>query len=48
VLAHQDVVERLLGDESTVLAELEAGVGRPIRLQAEALYEIDRYDVVPV
>ncbi len=48
VLAHQDVVEHLLGDESTVLAELESGVGRPIRLQAESLYEIDRYDVVLV
>jgi ribonuclease G len=48
VLAHQDVVERLLGDESTVLAELEGSVGRPIRLQAESLYEIDRFDVVLV
>jgi ribonuclease G len=48
VLAHQDVVERLLGDESTVLAELESSVGRPIRLQSESLYEIDRYDVVLV
>ncbi|MBM4217622.1 MAG: Rne/Rng family ribonuclease, partial [Gammaproteobacteria bacterium] len=48
VLAHQDVVERLLGDESTVFVELEASVGRPIRLQAESLYEIDRYDVVLV
>jgi len=48
VLAHQDVVERLLGEESTVLAELEASVGRPIRLQTEALYDADRYDVVLV
>ena len=48
VLAHQDVIERLLGEESTVLAELEAETERPIRLQAEALYEIDRYDVVLV
>ena len=47
VLAHQDVVERLLGEESTVLAELESQVGRPIRLQAETLYAVDRYDVVP-
>jgi ribonuclease G len=38
----------LLGDESTVLAELESSVGRPIRLQSESLYEIDRYDVVLV
>jgi ribonuclease G len=46
VLAHQDVVERLLGEESGVLAELEGASGRPIRLQAESLYAIDRYDVV--
>jgi ribonuclease G len=48
VLAHQDVIERLLGEESTVLAELEAETERPIRLQAEALYGVDRYDVVLV
>ena len=35
MLAHQDVVERLLDEEAAVLAELEAQVGRPIRLQAE-------------
>lgn len=48
VLAHQDVIERLLGEESAVLAELESTLRRPVRLQAEALYEIDRYDVVLV
>jgi len=48
ILAHQDVVERLLGEESSVLAELESAVARPIRLQTEALYEIDHYDVVLV
>jgi ribonuclease G len=46
ILAHQDVVDRLLEDESTTLAELEAQVGRPIRLQVEALYGVDQYDVV--
>ena len=46
VLAHADVIERLLGEESAVLAELESTLQRPIRLQAEALYDIDRYDVV--
>jgi ribonuclease G len=46
VLAHQDVVERLLGEESTVLAELESEVARPIRLQSESLYGVDRFDVV--
>ena len=46
ILAHQNVIDRLLDDESTVLAELEHQVGRPIRLQVEALYGFDQYDVV--
>jgi ribonuclease G len=46
ILAHQDVVDRLLGEDSAVLAELESTVGRPIRLQSESLYEVDQYDVV--
>jgi ribonuclease G len=46
ILAHQDVVDRLLGEDSGALAELEASVGRPVRLQSEALYEVDQYDVV--
>ncbi|HET9390244.1 MAG TPA: ribonuclease G [Steroidobacteraceae bacterium] len=48
ILAHQDVVERLLDEESATLAELEAQVSRPIRLQVEALYGVDQYDVVPI
>ncbi len=48
ILAHQDVVDRLLGEESATLGELEAQVGRPIRLQVEALYGVDQYDVVLV
>ena len=46
ILAHRDVVERLLDEESAALAELEPQVGRSIRLQAEALYGVDQYDVV--
>jgi ribonuclease G len=48
ILAHQDVVERLLDEESVTLAELETQVARPIRLQPEALYGVDQYDVVLV
>jgi ribonuclease G len=48
ILAHQDVVDRLLDEESATLAELEGQVGRPIRLQVEALYGVDQYDVVLV
>jgi len=46
VLAHQDVIERLLDEESSALGELELITGKPIRLQTEALYSVDQYDVV--
>jgi len=46
VLAHQDVIERLLDEESATLAELEVYTRKPIRLQTEALYNQDQYDVV--
>jgi len=46
VLAHQDVIERLLDEESSALGELELVTGKPIRLQAESLYTVDQYDVV--
>jgi ribonuclease G len=46
VLAHQDVIERLLDEESAAVGELELATGKPIRLQTEALYAVDHYDVV--
>jgi ribonuclease G len=46
VLAHQDVIERLLDEESASLGELEVVTGKPIRLQTEGLYGPDQYDVV--
>ena len=46
VLAHQDVVELLLDEEASGLAELEELTGKPIRLQSEALFAQDRFDVV--
>jgi ribonuclease G len=46
VLASGEVIDRLLDEESAHLAELEAFIGRPIRLQAEALYTQEQYDVV--
>ncbi len=48
VLAQQDVIELLLDEESAALAELELAVGKPIRLQAEALYAEEQFDVVLV
>jgi len=46
VLAHPDVVERLLDEASAALNELEALSGQPIKLQPESLYSVDQYDVV--
>jgi ribonuclease G len=46
ILAHPEVTERLLDEEAPLLAELEAQVKRPIRLQAEALYGIEHFDIV--
>ncbi len=46
VLASEDVVECMLDEEASSLAELEDTIGKPIRLQAEPLYGTDQYDVV--
>jgi ribonuclease G len=48
VLAHQDVVELLLDEEAAALADLELAAGRPIRLQAEARYAEEQFDVMLV
>ena len=48
VLASQEVVDMLLDEESTSLAELEEHIGIPIRLQAETLYTPEQFDVVPM
>ena len=48
MLASQEVVDRLLDEESTNLASLEQFIGKPIKLQVEALYTQEHYDVVLV
>jgi ribonuclease G len=46
VLAHQEVIELLLDEEARGLAEIEEQTGKTIRLQPEALYLQDQFDVV--
>lgn len=46
VLAAQEVVDLLVDEESTSLAELESFIGKPIRFQAEVLYTPEQFDVV--
>lgn len=48
VLAHPEVLEMIVDEESASLAELEEATGRPIKLQAETLYAQDHFDVVPI
>jgi ribonuclease G len=48
ILAHQEVIELLLDEESSSIAELEALTGKSIRLQTESLYAQDQFDVVLV
>ncbi|HEV2112242.1 MAG TPA: ribonuclease G [Gammaproteobacteria bacterium] len=48
VLAAQEVVDLLLDEESADLAELQSQLGKSIRLQAEALYTQEQFDVVPI
>jgi ribonuclease G len=46
VVASQRVVDILLDDESTSVAELETFIGRPITFQVEPLYTQEQYDIV--
>ena len=46
VLASQEVIDLLLDEESSNLAELEAFIDKRIRLQAEVLYSQEHYDIV--
>lgn len=46
VLASQVVIDLLLDEEATSLADLQEFVGSPIRLQVESMYHQEEHDVV--
>lgn len=46
VLASQEVVDMLLDEESTSIAELEEFIGKPVKLQIEDSYTQEQFDVV--
>jgi len=46
VLASQEVVDRMLDEETNHLAELETIISKPVRFQAEPLYTQEQFDVV--
>ncbi len=46
IIAAQSVIDRLIDEESATMEALEAKLGSRIRLQVEALYTQEQYDVV--
>lgn len=48
VMANQAVIDRLLDEEAASLAELESFIKIPVKLQVEAHFSPESYDVVPV
>jgi ribonuclease G len=46
VLASQEVVDRLLDEESSNLADLEDFIGKPVRFQVEPMYHQEQFDVI--
>ena len=48
VMANQAVIDRLLDEEAASLAELESFIKIPVKLQVEAHFAQESYDVVPV
>jgi len=48
VIAHDNVIEMLLDEESRILLALEESTGRNVRLQAQSMNAKDEFDVVPV
>lgn len=48
VVAAEVVVNCLLEEESTMLAELEAQLAKPIKLQIDSSYMQEKYDILPL
>ncbi len=48
VVASQLVIDYLLDEESTMLAELEVQLGKPIKLRTESSYGQENFDILPL
>lgn len=46
ILASQAIIDRMLDEDSNGLADLEAFIGKAIKLQVESQYVQDQYDIV--
>ena len=48
VMAAHSVIDRLLSENSTDVADLEAFIKRPIEFRVESLYSQEQFDIVPL
>ncbi|MCC7517186.1 MAG: ribonuclease G [Pseudomonadales bacterium] len=48
VLASQEVIDRLLDEDSASVADIEDLSGKSIRFRVESIYNREQYDIVPV
>jgi ribonuclease G len=48
VMAAHTVIDRLLAENSTDVADLEAFIKRPIEFRVESLYSQEQFDIVPL
>jgi ribonuclease G len=48
VMAAHSVIDRLLAENSTDVADLEAFIKRPIEFRVESLYSQEQFDIVPL
>ena len=46
VLADQEVVDRLLDEESAAVVELEEATGKTIQFRVEPLYSREQFDII--
>ncbi|MCX2982465.1 ribonuclease G [Halieaceae bacterium IMCC14734] len=47
VLAAMEVVDRLLDEESTAMAELEQFIGKTVQIRVESVYRREHFDIIP-
>ena len=48
VKAAAEVIEELTNEEADLLADIEARLGKRIKLKAESFYTRERYDILPL
>jgi ribonuclease G len=48
VLGSQEVIDRLLDEDSASVADLEESTGKRIGFRVESMYNREQYDIIPL